>query len=78
MSAERIVICNAGPIIALGKLNRLDLLAAVYNEVQLPEPVYYEVVIQGMTQGELDARRVQNYWQRQRWPIIPVSDKAIN
>ena len=28
-----IVLCNAGPLMALGKLNRLDLLAALYEEV---------------------------------------------
>jgi hypothetical protein len=31
---------NAGPLIVLGKLNRLDLLAALYGEVVAPEAVY--------------------------------------
>lgn len=29
MSVRQTIICNAGPVIALGKLNRLDLMAAV-------------------------------------------------
>jgi hypothetical protein len=31
-----IVLCNAGPLMALGKLNRLDFLARLYGEVQIP------------------------------------------
>lgn len=28
-------LCNAGPLIALGKLNRLELLAELYERVQM-------------------------------------------
>ena len=31
-----IVLCNAGPLIALGKLNRLELLAELYGQVRHP------------------------------------------
>jgi predicted nucleic acid-binding protein len=31
-----VVVCNAGPLIALGKLNRLELLAELYGRVQIP------------------------------------------
>ena len=46
-----IVLCNAGPLMALGKLNRLDLLAGLYGEVQIPRAVYNEVVTQGLARG---------------------------
>ncbi len=71
-------ICNAGPAIALGKLQRLDVLAAVYQEVLLPEAVYDEVVIQGGMQGEPDARRVRLFWQRQNWLILPVPEDIVH
>lgn len=29
------VLCNAGPLIALGKLNRLELMAELYGQVQV-------------------------------------------
>ncbi len=38
-----VVLCDAGPLIALAKLNRLDLLAELYEEVQTPRAVYDEV-----------------------------------
>lgn len=75
MSDSPPIFCNAGPAIALGKLNRLDLLAAIYPEVQMPEPVYHEVVLQGIVRGESDARVVRAFWRRQGWPVVPVLDE---
>ncbi len=66
------VISNAGPIMALGKLNRLELLADVYGQVQITRAVYTEVVIQGMARGEPDALVTRLFWQQQGWPIVDV------
>lgn len=44
---ERTVI-NAGPLIALSILERLDLLPALFREFWIPAPVYAEVVIAGL------------------------------
>jgi predicted nucleic acid-binding protein len=38
-------------LIALGKLNRLELLAELYGEVQIPRAVYDEAVTQGLALG---------------------------
>jgi predicted nucleic acid-binding protein len=38
------VLSNAGPLMALGKLNRLDLLTELYEQVQIPRAVYTETV----------------------------------
>ncbi len=48
-----IVLANAGPLIALGKLNRLDLLADLYHDIQITPVVYDEVVTQGLARGAL-------------------------
>ena len=45
------VITNAGPLMALAKLNLLHLLKDLYGRVQFPRTVYDEVVVQGMRQG---------------------------
>jgi predicted nucleic acid-binding protein len=42
------VLCNAGPLMALGKLNRLHVLADLFDQVQIPRAVYEEVVTQGL------------------------------
>lgn len=78
MSETPVIICNAGPAIALGKLNRLALLADLYTEVLLPEPVYREVVVQGALRGEPDARLIRLFWQRMGWVVVPVDDELLN
>lgn len=77
MSARTIVLCNAGPLIALGKLNHLHLLAHLYGEVQIPRAVYNEVVSQGLTNGAPDALAVHLFWECHAWPILDVPAAAL-
>jgi predicted nucleic acid-binding protein len=62
----------------LGKLNRLDLLAGLFDEVQIPRAVYDEVVTQGLTRGAADASTVRLFWQHQQWPIVDVPDTMLS
>ena len=78
MSAASSVLCDAGPLIVLGKLNRLELLADVYLEVQIARAVYHEVVTQGLARGAPDALTVRLFWQRQAWPIIDVPASLLS
>jgi predicted nucleic acid-binding protein len=57
----------------LGKLNRLDLLADLFGEVQIPHAVFHEVVIQGLIRGEPDALTVRLFWQRLGWPVVELT-----
>ena len=66
------VLCNAGPLIALGKLNRLEWLAELYGQVQLPRAVYDEAVTQGLALGAPDACR-SNCSGRLKRPIARVA-----
>ncbi len=58
------VVCNAGPLIALGKLGRLGLLLNLYDEILIPQEVYNEVVINGLHIGAAEAQSVD--WLVQR------------
>lgn len=42
-----IVVADSGPIIALSAVGRLDLLAALYQRIVVPQQVYDEVVVKG-------------------------------
>ncbi|MBL7164803.1 MAG: DUF3368 domain-containing protein [Anaerolineales bacterium] len=66
------VLCDAGPLVVLGKLNRLELLDELYGEVQIPRAVYEEVVTAGLARGASDAQTVRLFLQRQQWPIVTV------
>jgi predicted nucleic acid-binding protein len=72
------VLCNAGPLMTLGKLNRLDLLARLFDEVQIPRGVYDEVVTQGLLRGAPDAFTVRLFWQRLQWPIVDVPHALLS
>lgn len=71
------VLCNAGPLIALGKLNRLELLAEIYGQVQVTRAVYDEAVTQGLALGAPDARTIRLFWQAKDWPIIKVTAATL-
>jgi len=73
----RIVLCNASPLMALDKLNRLDLLASLYEQVRIPQAVYDEVVTQGTARGAPDSFAVRLFWQRQQWPIVNVPKEEL-
>jgi predicted nucleic acid-binding protein len=62
----------------LGKLNRLDLLAGLYDQVHIPRTIYNEVVTQGLARGASDALTVRLFWQIQGWPVIDVPDVVLS
>ncbi len=41
------VVTNAGPLIYLSLLGRLDLLRELFGSVSVPDAVYQEVVVEG-------------------------------
>lgn len=77
MSAALTVASNAGPLIVLGKLNRLDLLANLYGRVQVPQAVYAEVVTQGLARGASEALTVRLFWESQVWPVVSVPSSVL-
>ena len=77
MNGASPIYCNAGPLMALGKLNRLELLADLYPRVQIPEVVYNEVVVDGLARGEADAAVVRSFWRQQQWPVISVQEAVL-
>lgn len=41
-------VVNAGPLVALSLVGKLDLLPALFREIRIPEMVYREVVVAGL------------------------------
>jgi len=77
LSSRTDVLCDAGPLITLGKLNRLEVLAELYGEVRIPSPVYDEVVTTGLAKGASDAMTVRLFIQQRKWPIVNVPQAAL-
>lgn len=40
------IVANSSPLIALGRLNRLDILEALFGKIYIPNTVYQETVIE--------------------------------
>jgi predicted nucleic acid-binding protein len=64
------IVCNSGPLIALGILGRLDILKSLFDEVLVPEAVQREIE-QGVAKlsGLEDFRRAD--WIR----IVPLTER---
>jgi predicted nucleic acid-binding protein len=73
----RLVLVNAGPLIALGKLNRLPLLAQLYEVVHVPWAVYREVVIEGSIREAPDSFNVRMFLRHYKFPILDVSEQVL-
>jgi predicted nucleic acid-binding protein len=64
------IVCNSGPLIALGMLARLDILKSLFDEVLVPEAVKIEIEQGGIRSlGLEDFRRAD--WIR----IVPSGAK---
>ncbi len=72
-----IVIANAGPLMAVGKLGLLELLPRLYGEVRLPRAVHSEVVVRGRERGYPDALLVQRAIQRGQLIVVEVNDAEL-
>jgi len=68
------VVANAGPLMALAKLNLLHLLKQLYGQVQFPRSVYEEVVVKGIRRGFEDAHTLQRFLNQESWKPTEVGD----
>lgn len=67
MTENQIVVSNAGPLMALSKLNLLHLLKELYGVVHIPRSVYREVIGEGLRQGYEDARTLKHFLEQVAW-----------
>jgi len=60
------IVANAGPLIHLARINKLNLIHTLFKEIHIPETVKIETVDKGKTQGYADAiaieKAISNEW----------------
>ena len=71
-------VCNAGPLIALGKLDLVFVLRHLYDEIWCPSAVYEEVVVQGLDLGHPDAYVVERAVRRGLIVVKEVPPEGIS
>lgn len=72
-----IVVVNSGPLMALGKLELLEILSRLYGQVRLPTAVHTEVVLQVLERGYSDAFLVQMAIQGRQLIVMEVNDNEL-
>lgn len=68
------VVSDAGPLIALAKLNLLHLLERLYGRVYFPGSVYKEAVVEGLRQGLEDAHTLRLFLIQEGWETMEVEN----
>jgi len=74
-TTEGPVVINAGPLVALSMVGRLDLLEALYTRVLVPGAVMQEVVTAGA--GRIGAREVADAVFLERVLVEPPPDPLL-
>ena len=68
---EPIIIADAGPLIAMAKLDRLDLLSLFFREVLVPQAVIGECTVDP---SRTDTQRIQAAIGRSAFRIVTVAE----
>lgn len=69
------IVRNAGPLIALAMIERLDLLRELYTRILVPEAVYREVVDDGVE--KVGARQIASAEWLERTPDLVAPDPFL-
>ncbi len=69
--------CNSGPLIALGKISKIDLLVDLFDVIWLPSIVYDEVVTQGLAKGEPDAFLLEIALKKPNFEVVQISQSEL-
>lgn len=70
-------IFDATPLIYLAKAHRLDVVATLEGRCLVPEPVYREVVAEGIEAGHTDARRIEHRVEDGSLEVVEVADSPV-
>jgi predicted nucleic acid-binding protein len=70
------VVCDTGPLIALAKVDQLQLLEQLFGEVDIPQAVHRELLAKsGPETARLD-KALASFVQVKRLPDFPVAVKS--
>lgn len=72
------VVCNSGPLMALGKIGQVHLLYPLYGAVLIPSAVYDEAVLSGLARGESDAVTIEMEFRRQHLQTVEMAEADLS
>lgn len=76
MGDRATLVCDAGPLIALALIDRLELLQDLFHKVVVPLPVFSEIVHSGA--GKVGASEVRSATWLVRAPVPEPQDRLLS
>lgn len=72
-----IVVSNAGPLMALAKLQALDLLKNLYGRIYTTEGVYHETVTKGLAHNAPDAFLIKKSYEQATFEVKALDPQTV-
>ena len=71
------MIINASPLIIFGKLNKIGILKKIYDNIEITNEVYQEVVINGIKKNSRDAFIAKEHADNKDIKVYDLAEKFI-
>lgn len=73
-----IIVADAGPLMALAKVNGLEALFRLFPKVLTPPAVYSEVVTEGLRLGAPDASALDLHYKNKALEVIALKEPVLS
>lgn len=71
------MIIDSSPLIIFGKLNKIDILLKLFKEIEIPQAVYQEAILDGLESKFEDSLILRNYLGKGKLKIIKLENKYL-
>ena len=71
------MIANSSPLIIFGKLNKVSIFLKLFKQIEIPEAVYQEVILEGLENKFEDALILKNYLDDGKIKIIRLENRYL-
>jgi uncharacterized protein len=72
-----IVVSDAGPLIALARIDTLSILFELSSEILIPPQVFEETILAGIRIGEKDALKISGFYEQGLLKVVEVRTPHI-
>lgn len=69
------MIADSSPLIVFGKLNKIGILLKLFKQIEIPEAVYQEAILEGLENKFEDSLILKNYLDNGKIRIIGLESK---
>ncbi len=71
------MIVDSSSLIIYGKLNKINILLKLFNEIEITEGVYKEAILEGLEKKLEDSFILKNHLDKNQIKIVKLDDKHL-